>query len=865
MQKCFYRVAKFILNLIIIVLSFTAAHAAQPVVHLSPKPSWLSICKPYDKKPALRTVEDGYFFALIEHQVEVEKQADYHHIIREIVSETGIQNGSEISVSFDPAFEKLDFHSVTVWRDGKSQNRLKVSAFKVLADEKDLSNFIYQGTYSALCILDDIRKGDRIEYSYTITGRNPIFNNKFCGFLYLQSYQTVAHQYAALIVSAQHKLNMKAFNELSKPSITDVGGSKKYEWEDFQIKPALYDENEPGWYDARAYVQVSDYNSWAEVNDWAQSINPAKTDIKGELAERIAKLKLDAGNDKEKYFRNAVKTVQDEVRYMGIEIGQYSHRANNPEKVFTQRYGDCKDKSLLLVSMLRANGIDANMVLVNSNGGDIGTFIPANNVFDHAVVVAQVNGKPVWVDATISYQRGAGTAIYFPNYGKGLVLKPGNNALAVIPDSKTGKIVCEDKFTIKDEKSPVKFEVKTTYTLNQADKIRYRLASAGMAETEKNYLKYYSGIYNKIESKDSVVVIDNEDKNELTTIEKYEITDYFKKDSVSGKYEAGFYANGIKEQLPDITNQTKTPISVNYPFNEDYTVKVILKSGWDIPDAHNSISRDAYRFSSAYSASGNTLTLNYQFAYLKGVIPVNKLAEFKKDIKELSDNALSYSISYSPGGSSSNNTDVNQWMLNMVLLIVLLLGFVGYRIYHQQTPPLVFTYGNSFISVGGWLILVAIGLFVTPVTVIMAFVNTRYLQVSVWDNLGAYRYGNSLKAQVIFEVAGETVLMCYAVFCLILLLNRRDILPKYIIGYFIFATSFFVADYAFVASVSHLKVPDSYITTITRSFIIGVVWISYFKKSTRVKQTFLVPYPAYNYTYQQPDTIISDEQQQLKD
>ncbi|XHR98086.1 hypothetical protein ACFJIV_16335 [Mucilaginibacter sp. UC70_90] len=42
---------------------------------------------------------------------------------------------------------------------------------------------------------------------------------------------------------------------------------------------------------------------------------------------------------------------------MGIEIGEYSHRANNPEKVFRQRYGDCKDKSLLLVSMLKAGGL----------------------------------------------------------------------------------------------------------------------------------------------------------------------------------------------------------------------------------------------------------------------------------------------------------------------------------------------------------------------------------------------------------------------------------------------------------------------------------------------------------------------------
>ena len=56
---------------------------------------------------------------------------------------------------------------------------------------------------------------------------------------------------------------------------------------------------------------------------------------------------------RQKYFRVAVNFVQNEIRYMGIETGKYSHKANSPEKVFKQRYGDCKDKSLLLASILK--------------------------------------------------------------------------------------------------------------------------------------------------------------------------------------------------------------------------------------------------------------------------------------------------------------------------------------------------------------------------------------------------------------------------------------------------------------------------------------------------------------------------------
>jgi hypothetical protein len=37
---------------------------------------------------------------------------------------------------------------------------------------------------------------------------------------------------------------------------------------------------------------------------------------------------------------------------------------------------------------------------------------------------------------------------------------------------------------------------------------------------------------------------------------------------------------------------------------------------------------------------------------------------------------------------------------------------------------------------------------------------------------------------------------------------------------------------------------------IVRSIIFAGIWISYFKKSTRVEETFIVPYPRDNYSYE---------------
>lgn len=854
------KIGAFVIGLCVILLwgLAEAAVAADPVVHVSPKPNWISPLKPYNQRPPARSIENGYFLMLFERQMDVDRAADYHHFIREIVSEAGIQNGSQISVSFDPAYERLDFHQITIWRDNKPQNRLNPADFKVMADEQDFSKFIYQGSYSANYIIPDIRKGDRIEYAYTITGRNPVFGGRFCQDLYIQGGQVIAHQYLSLQASASRKMNMKNFNKVPNPVISIVNGVKHWVWEGFQVPAADDGTNAPAWYDTYANIQISEYDSWAQVINWALAVNPVSSVLHGELAQRVAKLKAEAGNDKEKYLRLAVKTVQDEVRYMGIEIGEYSHRANQPERVFNQRYGDCKDKALLLVSMLRANDIPADMVLVNTSLQDkVDRLLPTTDAFNHAVAVATVNGRQVWVDATMSYQRGKGADLYFPNYGKGLQLKPGNTGLVDIPKTKMGKITSREKYTVTKATDKVKLEVTSTYTLGQADDIRARLASNGLYTTEKNYLKYYAKIYPKIETRDSLVVKDDEDKNELTTVESYLIPDFFTRDTtVAGRYTAGFYANCIDEQLPTITNQTKNPVNLNYPYDIDYTVAVVLPSGWGIAGRQYDVKRDAYTFNSDYSSEGNSLLLHYKFAFLKDFIPVDQLEQARQDISLLRDSKLSYSFWYTPGAGSNTAGGIklnpNVWMIALALItLVICVGFAIW-IYHIETPGIVFAHGASFVAIGGWLILVLIGLFLTPFLVANTFITSDYLSMSAWNLYVDPDKRTTFHAMMVWETFGNSVVLCLSIFCLVLFLNKRDILPKVITVYLGFVVLLNVVDYLLSVKLHSDAAAATSSYAMVRSILAAAIWIPYFHRSERVQETFIVPHPPYNFSYEKP-------------
>jgi len=839
--------------------TLNAAIAAVPAVHISPKPNWLIAYQGYNKKVPLRSVQNGYFYQLSEEQIHVEKQADYRHFITEIISEAGIQNGSEISVNFDPTYERLDFHQIIVWRNGKPESRLNAQAFKVIADEKELSRFIYQGSYSAYCILPDIRKGDRIEYAYTITGRNPIFNNHYFRDIYFQGSQPIAHFFKALLVSPSHQLHFKSFNNPPQTVSAVKGGLRCYEWDNFQVQPGNYYDNQPGWYDEYPCIQVSDYSNWKEVTDWALNVNPIATNIKGNLGKQIALLKKQCKGDKETYFRKAVMMVQDEVRYMGIEIGQYSHRANSPEKVYNQRYGDCKDKALLLASVLNAGGIDARMVLVNSSvKAHITGSLPSPNVFDHAVLVAQLNGKPVWVDATMSYQRGKGADLYFPNYGMGLVLKAGNSSLVKIPVAKAGKITCSENYKIANETSKVKLDVVTTYTLDEADYMRDKLASTSMAETEKSYLDYYAKTYPEIERADSIMVKDDEDTNELTVTEHYLVPNLLSRDTVSGKYKASFYAGYISEQLIKVANKANTPIAVNYPYNMDYTINVAMANGWNIENEHQTLKRDAYSLETQAFTNGDTLSLNYQFSYLQDHIPVDKLDEYRQDRKHIVSDMLTYDITYSPT-VIGEPFRLNTWMLLFAIGFTVGLSLLALKIYRTETDGILFAPGAGFEPLGGWLFLVLVGLGISGLSIIVSFFTTGYFDMKMWDA----QHTAALKAMLAFEAFGRILMLCYAAFCLVLLINKRDILPRYITGLYLYNLVYTVADYGIAISVNHSDISYEAGAAILRAIVVAAVWIPYFHRSGRVHHTFIVPYPADNYSYEQPDEQVEANREML--
>lgn len=83
--------------------------------------------------------------------------------------------------------------------------------------------------------------------------------------------------------------------------------------------------------------------------------------------------------------------VSREIRYVAVEIGIGGYQPHLPADVYKNKYGDCKDKATLLISMLNKIGLRGYPALVGTRGDvEADPAAPTLATFDHMIVAFPV-------------------------------------------------------------------------------------------------------------------------------------------------------------------------------------------------------------------------------------------------------------------------------------------------------------------------------------------------------------------------------------------------------------------------------------------------------------------------------------------
>ncbi|NNE44044.1 MAG: DUF3857 and transglutaminase domain-containing protein, partial [Gemmatimonadetes bacterium] len=416
--------ARAVVAALLVLASAVAPTSARlpSTVTIGPVPSWV---RPGEMDPATpATAPYGGQRSLVrEVQLHVERQERFNRLVYEVANESGLSGSNEISADYDPSHERLTIHRLGVHRNGRYEDRLPDADFQVIRQEEEIDSSIYNGTHTVLCILDDIRVGDRIEWAVSTHGENPALGGHFQTFLQLQDPWPVARKRIRVLYAPERSVQRRLHRTSDEPAVGTFQGLTELVW-DYRDQPGVdADDSLPMHFLPYAQVSFTDFADWNEVARWASALYELPPLRDPDLRQRIEE--WNAVRGRKKRTLEVLRFIQDRVNYLAVAIGPGSFAPTHPDEVFARRFGDCKDKSLLLASVLQECGVPARPALVNTVFGPvIQDWLPSAFAFNHVIVQVELGGDTYWLDPTISHQRGDLAMSSALSYGRALIISP---------------------------------------------------------------------------------------------------------------------------------------------------------------------------------------------------------------------------------------------------------------------------------------------------------------------------------------------------------------------------------------------------------------------------------------------------------
>lgn len=628
---------KYSFNFLIVLVLFISNTIQAQNYRFDTIPDWVKLIDIPDTSVVSKyDIAAGYYFKLVDYQVNLDLDAYFTREVRNVISYSGITSASQLLITYDTSYQHLQIHHLFIWRKGKKIDRTNDLIVEIMNNEYNLHQGIYTGAITAYVNLDDIRKDDLIDFAYTLVGNNPIFGDDKYLFIPLAALNPIDLYRVRVLYPIEKKYDYDCIDcDSLKLDVQEIDNYRQIEIYCKNLTALKLEDNLPSWTTPFKYFTLSSFKSWKEVNEWAQSVFALTSEPNLDVVfEEV----LSGEETTEQKITKLIKYVQDDIRYMGIMSGIGSIKPFSPEQVVKQRFGDCKDKSLLLVWLLKNIGIEkAYPALVNTDmQHEVDKHFVSNQVFNHCIVTFEFNNDTFWVDPAFSLQGGNFKDLYTFNYGKALVIGQPADSLQIMHFKERDDITNYlEEFTIKSFTEPGQLLITSK---------RYGFD----ADIRRSLLEYYSitdisdGVSDNLKSQfpivnktDEVKIDDDVEANTFTTTFHYEI-DGFWQDGDKGTNQAakGLWLFRFEPQTlysylsTTVCKEREFDYSLTYPQNVNYRIVFNFPKDMLANDYYKTLDNNAFYFEEKVEQlNSRSLQIDYIYRTKQSCI---KAIDYKK-------------------------------------------------------------------------------------------------------------------------------------------------------------------------------------------------------------------------------------------
>lgn len=348
----------------------------------------------------------------------------FRRIAGEAVNLSGVNDLSAFTLQVANDYQRLYMHEAAIIRDGDTLDRvddLIVSAGA--APSIDQQTRQLSEIRSIVMRVPGVRAGDRVVMSYSLAGGHPMVSHGQAAFA-----EPVGAPFAHVrrTIRAPEGAPSASMGAFSAPTRSTAAGVTEHVFVDGPASPGARFDDAPAWR-VGDWAMVSTTPDWRTVSQWgAEIFAPVTSDAVDAVAAEISSRHAAP----EARIAAALGYVQSEVRYFAVLFGAGGYEPVHPDETLRIGEGECKAKSLLLLSLLTAMGFDADAALVSSRIGPmLAELPPSEAVFDHVIVTVTHGGRRYWLEPSTLEQAGTLQTIAQPDYGYALIAD-GDSTLA---------------------------------------------------------------------------------------------------------------------------------------------------------------------------------------------------------------------------------------------------------------------------------------------------------------------------------------------------------------------------------------------------------------------------------------------------
>lgn len=325
------------------------------------------------------------------------------HVVMKIMQERGKEMYGDVKLKYNKDSDSIVIDRAVTHKADGSIMPVEAKAINDLTPAALANAAIYSNIRQKVINFPAMAVGVTIEYRVRIFSKAPEAGEEHFvwGTDLFQSNDPIAFKELALTVPENVDVKYTYQNEGVEYTSSKADGFVTHNWTNENVSQVIEEPYMPAMNRIAPRVVYTDAKSWDQVGSWMskQFFKHVKTD--GAVLKKATELTKGAKSDEDKIKAIGLYVIRDirGVAENTLPLGLAGYEPNDADLVLANKYGDWRDKNVLLISLLRAAGIEAYPHYVNRSDAVLAAEHPTMRQFDGIYAyVPKYNNAPLWIN-----------------------------------------------------------------------------------------------------------------------------------------------------------------------------------------------------------------------------------------------------------------------------------------------------------------------------------------------------------------------------------------------------------------------------------------------------------------------------------